>query len=55
MSIGVIRGVITLALFVSFIGLWIWAWSGRRKADFDLAAQMPLQDSEIEPAAGHSS
>ena len=44
MSIDLFRGLITLALFCAFIGLWVWAWSGKRKADFDAAAQLPLQD-----------
>lgn len=44
MSIGLFRALITLALFLSFLGLWIWAWSGKRKSEFDAAAQIPLQD-----------
>ena len=44
MDIGTVRGLITLALFVAFIALVIWAWSKRRKADFDELARMPLED-----------
>jgi cytochrome c oxidase cbb3-type subunit 4 len=44
MDIGTVRGLVTLALMLAFIGLVIWAWSSRRKADFDEAAQMPLRD-----------
>ena len=50
MSIGLIRGLITLALFCSFIALWIWAWSSKRRTDFDAAAQLPLQD--VDNASG---
>jgi cytochrome c oxidase cbb3-type subunit IV len=47
MTLGLFRGLLTAALFLSFIGLWIWAWSKRRQADFDDAARLPLAD---EPA-----
>jgi cytochrome c oxidase cbb3-type subunit 4 len=42
----VISGVITAVLLLLFIGGWIWAWSPRRKADFDAAARLPLTDEE---------
>jgi cytochrome c oxidase cbb3-type subunit 4 len=41
-----VSGVITAVLLVLFIGGWIWAWSPRRKADFDAAAKLPLSDEE---------
>jgi cytochrome c oxidase cbb3-type subunit 4 len=44
MEIGTIRGLLTLVLMLAFIGLVVWAYSRRRKADFDEAAQMPLRD-----------
>jgi len=34
----------TIALFAIFVGIFIWAWSGRKKKDFDEAAQLPLMD-----------
>jgi cytochrome c oxidase cbb3-type subunit IV len=40
-----ISGILTGVLLVTFIGLWAWAWSRRRKADFDEAAHLPLEDS----------
>ena len=39
-----IAGLFTAALLVLFIGGWIWAWSPRRKAGFDAAARLPLDD-----------
>jgi cytochrome c oxidase cbb3-type subunit IV len=42
--IGVVRGMITLALLLLFVGLFIWAWSSRRKDLFDRMAQLPLED-----------
>ena len=44
MDIGTVRGLITAALFVAFLALVFWAYSKRRKADFDELARMPLED-----------
>ncbi len=43
-----IRSLFTVLMFVSFIGIWIWAWSSKRKADFDEAANLPFSDDEKE-------
>lgn len=42
--VGLIRGGLTAILCAAFIALWIWTWSKHRKAEFDAAAQLPLQD-----------
>ena len=35
---------------VIFLGGWAWAWSPRRKADFENAARMPLgEEGENNP------
>ena len=44
MDIGTVRGLITLALFVAFCALVIWAYSKRRKPEFDELARMPLEE-----------
>jgi cytochrome c oxidase cbb3-type subunit 4 len=44
MDIGTVRGLITLVLMLAFIGLVFWAWSSRRKADFDEMAQLPFRE-----------
>ena len=41
---GTVRGLVTLAVMLAFIGVVAWAWSSRRKRDFDEMAQMPLRD-----------
>jgi len=43
-----VSGSITAFLMLVFIGGWIWAWSPRRKADFDAAARMPLAEDDKE-------
>jgi cytochrome c oxidase cbb3-type subunit 4 len=54
MDIGTARGLITLALMLAFLGLVIWAYSKRRKADFDEMAQLPLED-DLPPNKGAGS
>ena len=44
MDVNDLRGILTAVLLVSFIGLWVWAWSHRRKADFDASAALPLEE-----------
>jgi cytochrome c oxidase cbb3-type subunit 4 len=36
----------TVVAFVFFVAVVIWAWSGRRKKDFDEAARMALDDEK---------
>ncbi len=40
-----ISGILTAILLVTFIGLWVWAWSHRRQNDFSEAANLPLEES----------
>jgi len=43
-DIGVIRGLITLALMVAFVAMVVIVWSRRRSAEFESAARMPLEE-----------
>ncbi len=54
MDINFVRSVLTVVLLGVFIGIVLWAWSGKRKQAFDAAAQLPFDD-EPEPGieAGH--
>jgi cytochrome c oxidase cbb3-type subunit 4 len=38
----------TVLVFVVFIGIVLWAFSGRRKKDFDEAARLVLDDDQPE-------
>jgi cytochrome c oxidase cbb3-type subunit 4 len=51
MDINVLRGVITAVSFATFIGIVVWAWSSRRKARFDEAANLPFADDD---RSGHA-
>jgi len=46
-----LSGIITVALLVLFVAGWAWAWSPRRKPEFDAAARLPLADAEPAPVA----
>lgn len=46
-----VSGIITAFLLLLFIGGWIWAWNPRRKADFDAAAALPLEEDDLEKKA----
>ena len=41
-----LSGIITTILLLLFLAGWAWAWSPRRKHDFDEAAQLPLESDE---------
>lgn len=48
MDVNLVRAIWTAVLFVVFIGIVWWAWSGRRHADFEAAARLPLDDDIAE-------
>ncbi|ANO50734.1 cbb3-type cytochrome oxidase subunit 3 [Woeseia oceani] len=50
MDMGTIRGLLTVALLLLFIGVSVWAFSRRRSDDFAEAARVPLED-DSDPAA----
>jgi cytochrome c oxidase cbb3-type subunit IV len=37
-----VQGVMTAVLLLGFLGILIWAFSRKRRADFDAAALLPL-------------
>jgi cytochrome c oxidase cbb3-type subunit IV len=39
-----LRVLLIVILFVAFLGLCLWAWSSRRRADFDASAALPLEE-----------
>lgn len=44
LNMGVVRGLLTLVLFLAFMTLWAWAWNKNRQADFERVARLPLED-----------
>lgn len=46
LNVGLVRGLLTLILFLAFMTLWAWAWNKNRKHDFDSMARLPLEDHD---------
>lgn len=44
MDMGTVRGLLTLALMLAFVAIAIWAFSSRRRKDFEEASRLPLDD-----------
>jgi cytochrome c oxidase cbb3-type subunit 4 len=44
MDINTFRGIVTGVLLVLFVWLIAWAWSKARRADFEAAARLPLEE-----------
>lgn len=51
MDINDLRGLATVFALIAFIGVCLWAYSSKRKSDFDDAAQLPFADEQ--PGAKH--
>jgi len=47
MDINDLRGISTVFVFVTFIGLCFWAYNSKRKKSFDEAANLPFADEEL--------
>ncbi len=54
MDINTLRGLSTLFMLVAFLGLVFWAYSSKRKKEFDEAAQLPFADEPDLDSAGQS-
>lgn len=49
MDINTLRGLATVFAMVAFIGVCLWAYSSKRKQQFDEAALLPfVEDSDSE-------
>lgn len=44
MDLPTLRGLFTLILMVAFIAIVIWAWSGKRRKDFEEMSRLPLEE-----------
>ncbi len=47
-----LRTIVTVLAFATFIGITLWAWSGARREKFAEAARIPLEDDELHQEAG---
>ena len=49
MDINTIRIVVTVVALLTFLGIVAWAWSSRRRADFEAASRLVLDEGDGEP------
>jgi cytochrome c oxidase cbb3-type subunit IV len=52
-DLNLVRSAVTVVSMVAFLVIVAWAWSARRKADFDAVAAAVLTDDEA-PAASEA-
>jgi cytochrome c oxidase cbb3-type subunit 4 len=45
MDLNIVRSVVTLVSLLVFLGIVVWAYSGRNKKHFDDMAALPLDDT----------
>ena len=53
-DLNVVRAVLLVVLFIAFLGMWAWAWSSRRSADFGSASRLPLEEDQDTNSSGQS-
>lgn len=46
MDINTIRGVFTVLSLAIFIGIVLWAWSGRQRERFEEASKLPFVERD---------
>ncbi|WOT03617.1 cbb3-type cytochrome oxidase subunit 3 [Shewanella youngdeokensis] len=54
MDYGTLRGIITIVVMVTFVGIFAWAYSSSRKKQFDEAANLVFSDDELNPVSKDS-
>jgi len=47
MDINDMRSIVTVLAFATFIGIVLWAYSGRRRAALDEAPNLPITEDEL--------
>jgi cytochrome c oxidase cbb3-type subunit 4 len=45
-DINTLRTLVTVLAFASFVGIVIWAYSGRARRGFEEAARLPFEEDE---------
>lgn len=55
MDLGTLRGLGTLVLLISFVGLIVWAYSPGRRKRFEEAANLPFLGEDSSSTEGKAS
>jgi len=48
MNFGLLLGIWTIIVMILFLGIVVWAWSKKRKKEFDDAAMIPFREDNNE-------
>ncbi len=48
-TLNLLRGVTTVLAMLAFLAIVAWAWSHRRRDEFDRAGRMPLEEDDAPP------
>ena len=48
MDIEWMRSMMTVTAFATFVGIVAWAWSSRKRNDFEVAARSVLEDDDAD-------
>ncbi len=51
MDFGTLQGIGTILAMIAFLSVCAWAYSKKRKRDFDEAANLPFADEDPPPPA----
>lgn len=54
MDINDFRSIHTVLAFLCFIGIVLWAYSGRTKRRFEEAAKLPFTEDDVPASAGRA-
>ncbi len=41
------QSIWTIVVMITFLGIVVWAFSGKRKSAFDEAARLPFEDDQL--------
>lgn len=52
MDVNDLRSIVTVLAFATFVGIVVWAYSGRRRAAFEEAANLPFTEDEAPADTG---
>ncbi len=52
MDVNDLRILITAVSFIVFIGIVVWAWSGKQRTRFDEAAMLPFNEPDAPQMPG---
>jgi cytochrome c oxidase cbb3-type subunit 4 len=44
LDVNTLRGIISILVLITFVAIFFWAYSSKRRKDFDQAANLPFAD-----------